>query len=235
MVVLTVLSHSDTENWLYMADLITIGTAFASRDAGEQLMSSQREGRPTLFNCSACLQENSVANHYCSSCGLVKPGEGFWDVSALALKYAIIPTPRLSKDNSVRIEPIGLADVSNHPSYDVCPELPTREQSLRLLGLSGLSSLSSDFGRVMQIMNGLLLVNVYNDNGASGGPVLDRLGRLVGVLSCVNPNESAKAYIEPITKFVELLQKHTFIENIHDPQYCNICEAHPLLKNKFCW
>lgn len=217
-----------------MADLITLGTAFATRDAGDHLVSSQREGKPTVFNCSACLNENPVSSRCCSNCGLAKPGEGFWDVSALSLKYSIIPTPRLSKEGFVSIEPIGLADVSNHPSYDVCPDLPTREQSLRLLGLSGLSSLSSDFGRVMQIMNGLLLVNVYNDNGASGGPVLDRLGRLVGVLSCVNPNETAKAYIEPIAKFVELLQRHTFIDNIHDPQ-CQICEAHPLLKKKFCW
>lgn len=180
------------------------------------------------------MTENSVSNRYCSRCKLRKPGEGFWDVSALALTYSIMPTQRLSMDNCVRIEPVGFANFTNLKAYDVCSEMPTREQSLRLLGLSGLSSLSSDFGRVVQIIHGLLLVNVYNENGASGGPVLDRLGRLVGVLSCANPDEAGIAYIEPIQKFVKLLQMHTFTENRHDPAKCNFCELHPLVKEKFC-
>jgi hypothetical protein len=228
----------DTENWLYLAEVVTLGSLFCNNGkSGDDLASSQMESKPTQFNCSACLTLNSVDKICCANCGIRKPGEGFWDVSALALTYAIRPAPLGVVGRSIALEPTGYAALTPaSPALDVCTELPTREQSLRLMGLSGLSSLSCDWGRVVQIINGLLLVNhVYNEYGASGGPVLDRLGRLVGVLSCVHPDEKAKAFIEPAGKFVKLLQKHTFQHNRHDPQTCNYCQQHPLVKNKFCF
>lgn len=205
------------------------------RNATDLLSSSQLNSKPTVYNCQRCLVENHVDNRQCSHCEQRRLGEGFWDVSALSATYKISPTPRLNRENTITIEPLGFADLNGQHAYEVCPEMPTREQSLRLLGLSGLSSLSSDFGRVIQIMNGLLLVNVYNDNGASGGPVLDRLGRLAGVMSCVNPDETGKAYIEPIGNFTSLLQSHYFFNNRHDPLTCSFCVEQPLVRDKFCW
>ena len=194
------------------------------------------ESKPTEFNCTACLNLNSVDCSCCRVCGTRKPGEGFWDVSALALTYAIRPTPLDITGKMIPIEPLGYADMAHSSSFEVCTELPTREQSLRLMGLSGMSSLSCDWGRVVQNINGLLLVNhVYNEYGASGGPVLDRLGRIVGVLSCVHPDEKSKAFIEPIAKFVKLLQKHDFKGNRHNSHTCRYCQLHPRIKTKFCF
>jgi hypothetical protein len=114
----------------------------------------------------------------------------------------------------------------------VSSELPKTEQSLRLLGLSGLHSLSVDWGRVVHISNGLIVVNVFSECGASGGPAVDRQGRLVGVLSCAQRTMSM-AYIEPIGNFIKLLQRHEFIGNRHDPSRCTYCAVNPKMKEKF--
>ena len=113
-------------------------------------------------------------------------------------------------------------------------ELPKTEQSLRLLGLSGMLSLSVDWGRVVHISNGLIVVNVFSECGASGGPAVDRQGRIVGVLSCAQRTMSM-AYIEPIGVFIKLLQRHEFIGNRHDPSHCSCCALNPKIKEKFSY
>jgi hypothetical protein len=102
--------------------------------------------------------------------------------------------------------------------------LPALEQSVRLFGLSGLHSLSIDWGRVVQIVGGLILVNVYSDSGASGGPLFDVQGRLLGVLSVSHANAMvSKAFVEPVGDFLKILEMHEFRQSFHDPTQCRYC------------
>lgn len=51
----------------------------------------------------------------------------------------------------------------------------------------------------------MLLVNIYGDNGSSGGAVVDREGRLVGILSMSTLGKQV-AYIEPVVPIIRAVQ-----------------------------
>jgi CBS-domain-containing membrane protein len=80
------------------------------------------------------------------------------------------------------------------------------EQSLRLMSFQRMGSLSISWGRMIQMSSeGMLLVNIYGDNGCSGGAVVDREGHLVGILSMSTLGKQV-AYIEPVVPIIRALQ-----------------------------
>lgn len=182
------------------------------------------------------MRVNSRQSLCCEDCSTPQPQEGFWDISALSLVYEFQPFPR-NAGYIITIKPVDFDTTKEISSaLTVWPELPTVDQSLRLFGFPGMTSISCDWGRVVHFIEGLLLVNhIYNENGASGGAALDRMGRIVGVMSCVNMKEPTQIFVEPIGSFIKLLQKHHFYQNRHDPKNCNFCQENPLAKKKFCF
>jgi hypothetical protein len=103
------------------------------------------------------------------------------------------------------------------------------EQSLRLIGYQHMMSLSITWGRVMQTnANGLLMVNLYGDNGTSGGAIVDREGKLIGLLSKSTTGRQV-AYIEPIAPICRVLAKHLFVgrNSLHFREKCLYCSPAP--------
>lgn len=237
-----------------MAELITLGSAFASRAITDDLKNCSQKVEPGYYICTFCQTKNPLKELLClnKGCGRRRPGEGFWDVSAFALTHSFEPYPRKKThgemdgklvEQYVMISPVDNSfnirrrnGAAESASYDVSPEPAMRDQSLRLLGFSGGNDLSIDWGGVISNMDGLFLLNgVYNDYGASGGPVVDQAGRITGVLSCVLPEKDfTKAYIESVHIFVSFLKKHQFsTDGRHFPDKCEYCEQHPIIKEKF--
>jgi hypothetical protein len=100
------------------------------------------------------------------------------------------------------------------------------EQSLRLIGYQHMMSLSVTWGRVVQAnANGLVMVNLYGDSGTSGGAIIDRDGKLIGILSMSITGKHV-AYIEPVGPITRVLAKHHFIgkqKQLHFKEKCDYC------------
>lgn len=77
--------------------------------------------------------------------------------------------------------------------------------------------------------NGLIMVNLYGDNGTSGGAVVDRDGKLIGLLSKSSTGKQV-AYIEPVGPICRVLTMHNYFSrnSYHFKQKCNYCSS-PLL------
>lgn len=99
------------------------------------------------------------------------------------------------------------------------------EQSVRLIGYQHMMSLSITWGRVMQSnFYGLIMVNLYGDSGTSGGAIVDRDGKLVGLLSKSSVGKQV-AYIEPVGPVHRVLLKHQFLgrSGLHIKEKCSYC------------
>lgn len=233
----------DTNNWLYIAEMMALGTAM---DKPHALHATEQQS----YFCRTCMSENPKQQTNCFNCGQPKPSRAMWDVSAMSLTHAIQPIPRLNPYSVFRVNVLGPAFGPSEPPSTTASEsseslgsnvelkyhkevispctaylgVPALEQSVRLFGLSGLHSLSIDWGRVVQIVGGLILVSVYSDSGASGGPLFDVQGRLLGVLSVSHANAMvSKAFVEPVGDFLRILEKHEFRGHRHDPRQCRYC------------
>ena len=164
--------------------MITLGSKFGHRLASAHDLSGHRSRELTY--CRGCHQE-IYADELCNHCGVRPAGQGFWDVCALSLTYAITPVvkrPHLHVIYKYDLTPLGAEfptfetppdtapQLSNSSSEEKssrpnsensgispsvhcnnsqdslsssrfiaclpCIEIPKREQSLRLLGLSSL-------------------------------------------------------------------------------------------------
>lgn len=108
------------------------------------------------------------------------------------------------------------------------------EQSLRLIGYQHMMSLSVTWGRVMQTnANGLIMANLYGDSGTSGGAIIDRDGKLIGILS-MSVTDKRVAYIEPVGPICRVLAKHRFIgrQKLHFQEKCEYCTAPKIAENR---
>lgn len=69
-----------------------------------------------------------------------------------------------------------------------------------------MGSIAVSWGRMIQrCSDGMLIVNIYGDNGSSGGALVDREGRLVGTLSMSIINGRQIAFIEPIAPVIRAM------------------------------
>ena len=89
-----------------------------------------------------------------------------------------------------------------------------------------MKSLSITWGRVMQSnYSGLIMVNLYGDSGTSGGAVVDREGKLVGILSKSSTGKQV-AFIEPVRSMSRVITKHQFTRSgIHIKEKCTYCSS----------
>lgn len=88
-------------------------------------------------------------------------------------------------------------------------------------------SLSITWGRVIQNnAAGLIMINLYGDSGTSGGAVVDREGKLVGLLSKSATGKQV-AYVEPVYPIYRVLQKHQFNSRTgsHIKEKCLYCSS----------
>jgi hypothetical protein len=85
------------------------------------------------------------------------------------------------------------------------------DQVVRRLGYPGfpaMMDLSVDWGRVEQNdPAGDMLMSLLSDNGTSGGPVLDREGRLIGLLSRSHEYINFSC-VQPLRNAFDLMQPH---------------------------
>lgn len=73
--------------------------------------------------------------------------------------------------------------------------------------------------------NGLIMVNLYGDNGTSGGAVVDRDGKLIGLLSKSSTGKQV-AYIEPVGPICRVLAIHRYLgHSYHHKQRCSYCSS----------
>jgi hypothetical protein len=137
----------------------------------------------------------------------------------MRLPSARLLKPREKKSENLRPLLTSLTSTLRYAthSHTLLTSVPSQvEQSLRLIGYQHMMSLSITWGRVMQTnANGLLMVNLYGDNGTSGGAIVDRECKLIGLLSKSTTGRQV-AYIEPIAPICRVLVKHLFVGRAHN-------------------
>jgi hypothetical protein len=249
----------NADKWLYLAEMTAVGTAMKKPQSGHYVephsyfcrscMVENAKYQTTCSNCGQLRPSRAMwdisalsLTHAIHPIDRLNPYVSFC-VEVLGPAFSSTDQPPLQSINSEGLEDDSWSHQSHSPllyhSEFVTPctaflGMPSLEQSVRLFGLSGLHSLSIDWGRVVQIVGGLILVNVYSDSGASGGPLFDVQGRLLGVLSVSHANAMvSKAFIEPVGDFLKVLEKHEFRGGLHDPKKCRLCISMGELSSQF--
>ena len=124
----------------------------------------------------------------------------------ISARLELLPLPDMSVHVSGLTESSGRVGVIEPIEVSMIP--PQVEQSLRLLSFQRMASLSICWGRVIQkSAEGMLLVNIYGDSGSSGGALVDREGKLVGVLSMSTLGKQV-AYVEPVVPIMRVVRQN---------------------------
>jgi len=142
----------------------------------------------------------------------------FWDICVLRIIAPIKPISSLQHATSLRMELIlesNCGNILKHPSFTQEPLLAVSvsekrvvvDQVVRLLGYPDNGELSVDWGRIVQNNETSdIMVKLLSDTGSSGGPILDRNGDLVGLLS--RSHESYKnSCVQPIRNLFEIIEQ----------------------------
>ena len=175
------IEYVDATHWLYIAELIYQGSSYPGSETKFWDMCALKVIAPiTPMPMSQNLQ------------GRIRP--------EIIMNFA----PHLgsgnmrggSKNGLSIITPHGMGGIPSllHPHYPAdAPPLTSIvasnrkvavDQVVRLLGFPGNKDLSVDWGRVeLNDPNGDILISLLSDDGSSGGPVVDREGQLIGLLS----------------------------------------------------
>jgi Trypsin-like peptidase domain len=174
-----------------------------------------------MILCPACVDEN----RWIYMAQLVLKGSDYssngkrWDIMALEISshiniLTLLPIPSelnvvfecsYSDDLSVKsshhlvhaqVKPTGLTSSAVAENQMVC-----------LMGYPGFKALNVKWGRVDTFNYDEILVNIFSDFGSSGGPLFDREGRVVGVLS-ISYNTRSFSCVTPLRDIVSLIRRY---------------------------
>lgn len=171
---LYIYTNADATHWLYLAEVIYQGSTYPGSETNFWDMCALRILAPiTPLPQRPLSRGESLQVEILLDAALTAPTRS--------------STPRIITTAEAEVPPSLL-----HPNFATPPlraiTVSTKkvavDQVVRLLGFPGNKDLAVDWGRVEQNdPNGDILINLLSDDGSSGGPVVDRDGHLIGLLS----------------------------------------------------
>jgi hypothetical protein len=96
-----------------------------------------------------------------------------------------------------------------HPVEVATFSTVVQNQVVCLMGYPQGESLSIDWGRVEKSDSSEILVNVISESGSSGGPLFDRDGKVLGLLSRSFDHDKYSS-VEPLRGIVGILRRQFF-------------------------
>lgn len=168
---------TDATHWLYLAEVIYQGSTYPGSETNFWDMCALR----ILAPIKPLLQRQQMMK------GESLDAEILLDSPVTTPSRSNTPLNRIITFPAEPEVPILLHPYCSSPplrAIKVSTKKVAVDQVVRLLGFPGRWDLAVDWGRVEQNdPNGDILINLLSDDGSSGGPVVDRDGHLIGLLS----------------------------------------------------